>query len=626
MRGLFRLVAAALVSGAIAACGGGGGSAGTNPNAPAAPTTPTTPDTPAVAQVASMDVFTSSTSVASAAGSTISFTVVPKDANNQALPSQPITFAADSGSLTGTLPTPSTGSKGEPVTGVTLSPGADRANRSIKVTVTSGGLSREVVVPVTGTTLTLSGEGFVPQGQTQVYTARALDSAGQPVPGASLSIASARGAGIAPATATTSTTGQATFTYTAALAGTDTLTVTGLGTRATAPVSVSADEFSFIAPAAGSNVNVGAGGQAVTVQLRLGGLAVPAGTEVNFSTTRGTVTPPAALTNADGQATVNVASTSAGPATVLAQTATGQVTLGLNFVAAVPAAVALQANPGAVPPNAAGTSQNSAVLTATVRDATGNPVANRRVNFTAVADPSSGTISPGSAVTDASGNASVTFIPGASTTANNGVVLRATDALMPGLFGTTNLTVNSQAVFMSISTSNEIRNLNPATYLKDFAVTVTDINGAPVGSKVVSLEVYPVNFTKGRLVRGTTVWDYDIPSLTTCVNEDVDRDGILDAGEDLSTDGQLTPGNPASLTASTVTTAANGVATFDLQYGENFANWVTVLITAKTSVGGTESVKTQLYALSPSSADMQATTTPASAVSPFGTGTCTQPN
>jgi hypothetical protein len=624
MRGLFRLVAAALVSGAMAACGGGGGSAGTNPNAPAAPSTPTTPTTPVV-QVASMDVFTSSTSVASAAGSTISFTVVPKDANNQALPGQPITFAADSGSLNGTLPTPSTGSKGEPVTGVTLSPGADRANRSIKVTVTSGGLSREVVVPVTGTTLTLSGEGFVPQGQTQVYTARALDSAGQPVPGASLSIASARGAGIAPATATTSNSGQATFTYSATLAGTDTLTVTGLGTRATAPVSVSADEFRFIAPTAGSAVNVGAGGQAVTVQFMQGGAPVPAGTAVNFSTTRGTVTPAATVTNGAGQATTNVASTSAGPATVLAQTATGQVTLALNFVATVPAAVALQANPGAVPPNPAGTNQNSVVLTATVRDAAGNPVANRTVNFSATADPSSGTITPGSAITDASGNASVTFIPGASTTANNGVVLRATDALS-GLSGTTNLTVNSQAVFISISTSNEIRNLNPATYLKDFAVTVTDINGAPVGSKVVSLEVYPVSFTKGRLVRGTTVWDYDIPSLTTCLNEDVDRDGILDAGEDRSTDGQLTPGNPAALSASTVTTAANGVATFDLQYGENFANWVTVLITAKTAVGGTESVKTQLYALSPSSADMVATTTPASAVSPFGTGTCTQPN
>src|SRR5690606_12090804 len=156
----------------------------------------------------------------------------------------------------------------------------------------------------------------------------------------------------------------------------------------------------------------------------------------------------------------------------------------------------------------------------------------------------------------------------------------------------------------SIATSNVIGQLDEQTYEKEFSVYVTDVNGAPAANRVVNLEVMPTAYAKGSYAKGTDGWAQTV--ATTCPNEDTNRNGILDrtpTNEDSNGNGRLEPGLPVVVTPASVTTGANGFATFKLQYGENFATWVTTVITARTTVGGTESIKQQEYFLYPSLSD-----------------------
>ena len=619
-----KYLGALLLAATVAACGGGGGSPGTVSGGSGGTTTKPVP--------AALEIFTSPAELSTSATSSISFTVVAKDSSNQAIPGQTVTFSASSGNLIGALPTPSTGAAGEPITSVSLTPGADRSNRTITVTIRAGGVSQDIVVPVTGSRLAITGDTSMLLNGTASLTVRALDSASLPVPGATVTLNSALGNPISPTSGTTNSQGAATFSYTGTRGGVDTVTASGLGASVTSTMSVSADVFVFESPAANTVVAVGAT-QTATIRYLRNNLPV-VGQAVTFSTTRGSVTPTSKATDANGRASTVFSSSTSGPASIVAQVPNAQVTLPLTFVATNPASLVLQANPGAIAPNAAGSTVNQVGLVATVRDPVGNPVAGRRVNFTAITDGSNGTITPGSATTDASGQATSQFIPGGASTANNGVVISAT-VTDTSITGTASLTVNAQALFISIAASNVIANRDPQTYQKTFSVYVTDANGAPAGNRVVNLEVFPVSYFKGTMsnikidATGAEVkgdW-YIASSSPSCPNEDLNRNGILNVGEDSNGSGKLEPGLPVVVSPATVTTDASGFATFDLFYGENYALWVDTIITARTSVGGTESVKTFPYFLYALLADIQGAATPAGAESPFGTSTsCSSPN
>ncbi|MEZ0308239.1 MAG: Ig-like domain-containing protein [Ramlibacter sp.] len=545
-----------------------------------------------------------------------------KDASNQAIPDQTVTFTASSGSLAGALPTPKTGPAGEAITKVSLSPGGDPTNRSIVVTARAGNASQSITIPVVGTTVSLSGDRSILLGGVTTYTAKAMDSSGRPIAGASLTVASSLGNNLSTSTFTTDAQGAATFIYTANKSGNDTLSVTGMGASASTQVSVSADDFAFEAPGAGTGIIVGAS-QTVTVRFLSGGVGAP-GRSVTFSTTRGTITPATTTTDANGRASAVLSSTTSGPANVIAQVGAAQANLPVTFIATTPATLVLQANPGTVPPNTGATATNQATLQAIVRDAAGNPVPDRVVNFSAIADGSNGMISPGSGATDANGTVVSQFIPGGLTTSANGVLIRAT-VQGTTISGTASLTVSGQALFISIANGNTITNLDETTYQKEFSVYVTDATGAPAANRTVNLGVFPELFRKGSLINDDG-WKYDESVLiSTCVNEDTNRNGILNAGEDINSDGRLNPGLPVVVSPAVVTTGSNGFATFKLQYGENYVPWLFVTITARASVGGTESVQSHFYRLEGLAADFGPDSPgPAGVVSPFGVGDCTQ--
>ena len=166
-------------------------------------------------------------------------------------------------------------------------------------------------------------------------------------------------------------------------------------------------------------------------------------------------------------------------------------------------------------------------------------------------------------------------------------------------------------------------------------LTVTDATGAPAVGKAVTVSVWPEEYLKGSLAwdAAAKLWTY-AGAPTRCPNEDLNRDGFLNAGEDTNGNGTLEPGlpvtviGPTSGSSATLTTDSTGSATFKLQYGENFVPWVATRITARASVGGTESSAGMNYFLGGASEDFtNEKVAPAGVVSPYGTGTaCTDPN
>lgn len=597
--------------------------------------------------VASIDILASSNTLNSTPGSTVGFIVTVKDGANAALPNQTVVFVADSGTLTGANPAPVTSAAGAIAT-VSLSPGADASNRSITVTATSGGISKKIVIPVVGTTVSISGPGAALVGSApQNFTLKAVDSSGKPIVGAVLTIASSQGNGLSSQTVTTDVSGTAKVLFTATKAGTDTLTdtltVSGQGANpSTATVVVSNVDFAFTTPAPAAPLPVTTSSM-VSVRYRVAGVGVLAQT-VSFSTTRGALYSDAALTipattgvtDAAGVASIYVKSDTAGPVTVSAQLGTARSSLTAAFVATVPATLVLQANPAALLPNAVGSTTNQSALTAVVRDAIGNPVQGAVVNFNAVADPSGGSISPGSVTTDAGGLATAQFIAGPTSTAANGVTIQATVPANPptipfAVTGNSNLTVNGSALFISIARSSTLVSVDSTTYEKEFSVYVTDATGAPAGNRIVSLSARPSTYGKGVLVPPTTTtpWTYKsnalIPGSTSaCLNEDANKNGVLDAGEDFNGNGKLDPGNPAAITSS-VTTDALGFGTFKLRYGKNYAWWVSTQIAAKSLVSGTESSQIQDYVLEMFHDDAKSPATPPNEISPFGYGALNLP-
>ncbi len=638
---LIKYLVAITVSTALVACGGGGGSAGVSSGG-AGGGTAATPATPASspAEIATLtpaivEVLTSTNSLQSAGVEAV-ITAFVKNSSNVGLSGQAVTFSASTGTVQ--LISGTTDASG--AASAKLIAGINKANRNIVVTVSSGSAKGEITVPVTGTSVTIAGEASLQistaaKPVSSLYTFQAKDSSNNPVSGAALTLTSTLGNSLSASNVVTDAKGTATVTYTPARAGADSLRVAGLGVTAETAIAVSAVDFSVLSPAPNVTIPIGTS-QVVTFQYQLAGVG-QAGRTVTFSTTRGTITPIVPNTLPAGQYSATLSSATAGQATVIAQIAgVGSASLPVEFVAVTPATVVVQSNPGAVSPNTTGTT-NQSTIEAVVRDAAGNPVKDRQINFTLTQDLSNGRLSSGSALTNSNGQASVQFIAGPSSTPNDGVVVTAVDALT-GKSGTTKLTVSAKALFITLGFGNEISNLDETTYSKAFSVYVTDANGVAVGNQQVTLSVIPTLYGKGRLQQdpASALFSWiPIETSTFCPNEDAllglgsagYLNGILNAGEDFNNNGRLDPGNVAVAAPGSVTTDANGRATFALQYGEQFAPWVIVNIEARAVVSGTESRRSLSYGLVGSAADFNSPSGPAGINSPFGSATdCSNKN
>lgn len=575
-------------------------------------------DSPAAAIPSSIEVLSSATTVGTG-GDGVLVRAFVKDVNNNALPNAIVSFRASTGTLTGV----STQTTAAGVAEATFAAGADRSNREADIFVSSGAVNEKLTLPITGTRLTLSGPTSMILGTSADIDVVITDSKGNAVPNVSVSGASPLGNSlVATSGSKTNNSGQIRFRYTAGKAGTDAVVFSGAGATASPSPAlvVSGEDFSFVSPNPSSTVQVGTA-QSVQVRLRSGGVP-QAGKLIHFAATGGTLTTTDATTDADGLASTTLSSNSAGPVTVQASVdgSTTSTTLPLVVIATVPAKLVLQVTPTAIGPNASVASGNQAQVVAKVTDAAGNPVQGQVINFARQEDPSGGDLLQATATTDGSGQASVAYRSGSGSTANNGVVLRATVASSPAVTGTATLTVNQTSLFIALGTGNTISNLDTQTYRKDWVIYVTDSNGNPQNGVTLTIKAIPNAYRTGRLVFNGVVWIYATP-IWSCRNEDANEDGTLDTAplnEDDNGDGVLWPGNVIAVSPGSVQTV-NGRATISLTYAESYAPWVELRLTASATVTGTESRTDAVFIVSGSAEDFSnQTNPPAGVASPFG--------
>lgn len=512
--------------------------------------------------------------------------------------------------------------------GATLALSGNPTNRSVSVTATSEGASASMTVDVAGTTLALSGPQTVSlNGTPSRYTINLRDSGGLGIARQTLTVTSSAGNRLSTGSPVTDASGQATFELTGTVAGTDTLSVSGIGAGTTFAVNVANESLAVIVPS--TDLPIGVNSNVAVTYSKAGG--IPVGATVTLNSTRGTVSPSTASI-ASGTATFTITSTTAGPATIYATVGTTQSAANANFVSTTPARIDLQGTPNIIGPNQPGQTTERSTLLAVVRDAAGNPVKGAMVAFANPIDPSGGTIDPAVGLTDASGLATSAFIAGPTATAPYAVQLTAQ------VLGTTvpaaafSLSVSRQTLFVRVETDNVIEKVpDPPIYRKRYAVVVTDSTGNAVPGAEVQIKLTPTKYATGYYCLSQTVEGSDPPYIDCHVDggrwlqkktgeypsEDVNKDGVCQAGEDANLDRQLTPGNVASTSAG-VTTDASGVSTILVSYPQGFATWVEVFLEVTVRVGGTEGANGTLFWLPISADDLNdKTKPPPGATSPF---------
>jgi hypothetical protein len=535
----------------------------------------------------SLTLLTSSPQLPSDGALPVNLTAQVKDSNNNLVPDLTVSFSADSGSLS--VAQPITDASGQAL--ATLSTLGDPANRTINVTASvsdgSSTLTDTITVGVIGTQLSITGPTSLSLGDVGNYDVKLVDAAGAGIPNKTVEISSTAGNALSATSVVTDSAGAGQFTLTAS-EGSDTLTVTSLGITSQRTVDVSQDSFSFLTPDADVEIPLNIN-RAVTVRWTHAGVPV-AGQPVTFTTTRGILTPDTGMTDADGEAVVQIHSANAGGASLTAKTTDGPSTQrAVEFVATVPDTLEVQADPFTIAPN------EQATITAILRDPNNNLVKNKQIVFQ-LDDVTGGNLSVGAADTDSQGRAQTVYTASSTTSASEGVVITAFVQDASSVTDTTALTVARREVFLSFGTGNTISAPNDAQYSMPFVLVVTDSDGNAVVGAEVQLSILSTHYLTG-------VWVPDVANDVwvatpneTCVDEDLNSNGVLDAGEDLNGNNHVEAGNIASINAA-ATTDDSGTVLFDVIYPKMYGAWLDVKLEGKTTVQGTEFAESLTFVL-----------------------------
>lgn len=560
------------------------------------------------------------------------------DTNNIVQPGVAVQFSASSGELQ----VLSAMTEADGVAKASLSSSVDPSLRTITVTASVGGNIATLDISVVGTSLFISAPGSMVLNDEVAITADLTDFDGKGIEGQSLTVSSSLNNPITSTSLVTAgNSGRITFLYKAVTGGTDEIRVTGLGASATATIQIQPDQFRFLTTEA---VEVPLGSeQSLTLEWLVNNLP-NANKVLNFTTTRGTLGVLSGnltqvsvdqTTNAQGAATVLVTSDFAGFANIAATEvrpgATDLLTTQtrIEFIATMPNKVEVQAFPAQLGPG------EQSVVRAVVRDQNNNPVKNRSVAFT-LNGAAGGQINPATAVTDSQGLASTVLTADSTTGAATGANLNIQATVLnsaPVISSTAAVSVGKRTLFFRFGTGNNIQEPSASLFSKEFAVLVTDSSGNPVAGQDLNVSVLPVSYNKGVWQPVPDLIDFEYwdavvtladsnpasPGIEACISEDLNNNGLMDPGEDTNGDGQLTPGNVASVPR-TVQADENGIATFDLTYPRDIAPWTTVLLTVSGFADGSENVVSQEFRTIVSGAYV-ADETSGPARNPYGEGT-----
>lgn len=483
----------------------------------------------------------------------------------------------------------------------------DASNRTVTLTAQTGALVETVDILITGTEVTINGANSVILNDTAEYTLRVQDSDGVAIVNQTILLEAANGS-LSETSVNTGADGQATITYTATTSGEDTITASSLNASVEFELEVQQDEFSFVVlPDEEISLN-----EAATISVQWLQDGTPAvGNNVTFSASRGEIIGAALVTtDAEGIASISIESDNAGFASITAtgtesgNESTVNAVAQVEFIAVEPFTLIADATPDLIGPDG-----QTSTITAVVRDPSGNLVKNTVVNFN-VDDVSTGSISPSQSTTDSSGIASTVFTSGAPSS-EDAVIIRASVASDETITDEVYMTVGDRAFDISIGTGNEIEEPDSTTYLKRFAVFVSDSAGQPVSGVELTASGTPVKrVLGGTYLKGYWYWDEDEsiykPDVTIeCDNEDINGNGILDVGEDTNDDEFLTPGIVGTLSfAETNITDENGQAELEYRYPANYGFWYDIVITIFGQSTGSEASQDHYYRLGVSSDDL----------------------
>ncbi len=578
---------------------------------------------------ASIHLISGSPQIGSAGSDQTEITAIVKGSGGVTLSGVPVEFSANDATLT--VLNGITDELGT-VSAVVSAQGSQE-NRTAEITASANQASASTMISVVGTAITLDGPTTIPLNQPTSYSVKLRDSAGNPIADQAISIQSSANNAISPSTGSSDSNGSLNFSYTAASGGEDSLTVRAFEGDSMVSdalsLSISPDTFVFESPDTNQEIPLNTP-ETIEVSWETNGTPVADGLEIQFSATRGVLSPANGLAlTSGGKASVQIESNNAGLSSIAASPTSGGPTIqtSVEFVATTPSSIYLQASKTQISPT------QSTEITATVRDANDNLVKNAIINFQ-LSDSTGGHLSSSTGTTDSQGQVQVTYVAGSSTSSKDGVEVTA--SIAGGLTDSILLTVGGQALRINIGTGNEIVETSTTVYSQPWTVIVTDANGNAAGNQLVELSVTSVEYIKGFYDAPDTDagepegrWNFE-PAIA-CPSEDVNNNGSLDAGEDTNSNGSLEP-DPSAATPSTVTTSSGGIADFDLTYLKSECSWVKVDLRAVTRVGGTESDASQQFYLPCLAADLKYDSdnpiAPApGTVSPYGSSaSCASPN
>ncbi|WDE00922.1 Ig-like domain-containing protein [Thalassomonas actiniarum] len=599
--------------------------------------------------LADISLFASSQQIASSGAQSITLTAIAKDTNNNLLDNVNVTFTADSGQIE--VVNAITGADGQAT--AILKTENEPTNRVITTTASSNFITDSVSVQVVGTTVSLTGSTSLAINDDNSYIIKVLDSDGIGIANTQVNLSLTNTSTESPAGAvaelsiadsvSTDFTGQTSVVVTGISGGTNGIIASSLGATVSQNVAVQGDSFLFSTFDDGNGTSVDpsavpaetipdvllSDSASLTLTWLRSGVAVPDGTQVNFTSTRGSLVASSATT-VNGQVTASLTSDNAGKALVTFTGTDDDIVLNnqleFEFIAESVDTIVAQALPNSVGPNG-----QTSTISVVVKDANGNLVKNKDIDFT-LTDTNGGTIFPASAITDSNGSASTIYTSN-NVSAQNDVSIQATVRDNPSKTDTVSLTVADREVFIAIGTGNEIIEVDSTSYNKQFSVFVTDIDSNPVENVDLTVSAIPVRFYKGIWVKffenGEFItWKTNGPDGEVysdsfpCVNEDTNINGILDPGEDTNGNDLLTPGNVVAALGE-VTTDSQGGAVIDIKYPQSFGHWIDIRLILSTQVNGTESSTQTTFTLPMSSADLlsEDITPPVAGIglnSPFG--------
>jgi hypothetical protein len=548
----------------LTACGGGGGSSGTNPFGSGTTTGPSVSD---------LDVTVSSVQLANTPSSKVTVTVAALDSGKRTVAGASVRVSVAPGSdavvtqvtsstntTTGTTTVaPGGTTNASGIATADVSVGANRANRSVTILATSGSITKSVTIQVVGASISSTVSApVVAPGAAGSIRYRVVDQANNPMSNQAVQISAVGLVSENPA-GNTDLNGEYVYRYTA--------------------------------PA-------GTGGYNVT----------------------------ASIAGASNQQTISVQPASTVP--------DAQGTISSASVSASPSVVAI---------NVAGSTQNRSEIRALFLGANNAPIANVRAKFDLNGDVNSigGTFTAGTGsaplYSDANGVVRSAYIPSSRPSPTNGVTVRVCYAKTDAEFSSNpcpnaafvSLTVVNDALGVTIGRDENILE-GTLTYIKQYVVSVVDSAGNAKPDVNLSVSVDLPTFYKGNLCIYNPV-TCTAPGITagwlkftaaTCSNEDLNRNGVLETGEDLDNDQRLEPGkSDVSVRLLSSKTGVDGLAVLQIEYPRNFGLWVVANITVNASgVSGTEGRATYVQdpVPVPTSALANASNEPAFIRSPYG--------